>query len=121
MDLKAYLERFETDVKNEIHTFIDFVHAEERKLRAPFESTDPYVPAPSTDDGNPPAPVVQVPAEEAVAAPVEAEPVVEAAPVVETAPEAKEVPVETAPAEEPVVESNALETETSPVDTLTGK
>ena len=114
MDLKAYLERFESEAKGEIHTFIDFVHAEERKLRAPFESADSYVPAPSTDDGNPPAPVVQAPAEEAVAAPVEAEPVVESAP-------AEEAPVETAPAEEPVVESNALETETSPVDTLTGK
>ena len=38
MDLKAYLERFESEAKGEIHTFIDFVHAEERKLLAPFLS-----------------------------------------------------------------------------------
>ena len=61
MDLKAYLEKFESQAKNEIHSFIDFVHAEERKLLAPFHSDEPVIPMPSTDDGNPPvaAPVAQ--------------------------------------------------------------
>ena len=88
MDLKAYLEKFESEAKADIGSFIDFVHAEERKLHAPFEPAVAPAPAPSTDDGNPP-----------VAAPVVAqEPVVQE-------PVAEEVPAE---------DTNAVETEQAP-------
>ena len=88
MDLKAYLEKFESQVKGEIHSFIDFVHAEERKLLAPFHSNEPVIPAPSNDDGNPPV----------------ASPVVAQEPVVQD-PVAEEVPVEN---------TNTVETEQAP-------
>ena len=98
MDLKAYLEKFESEAKGEIHSFIDFVHAEERKLLAPFHSDEPVVHAPSADDGNstPSAPVVEA----VVEAPAEPEAPVEEAPVVE------ETPV----VEEPVVASDSMNT-----------
>jgi hypothetical protein len=102
MDLKAYLEKFESVAKDELTKFVDFIHAEERKLQAPFHSDVPVVPAPSADDGNPAPAVAQAPVEAPVEAPAE-----EVAPVAETAPEAPaeapvaETPVEEAPAEAP--------------------
>jgi len=104
MDLKAYLEKFESEAKGEIHSFIDFVHAEERKLLAPFHSDEPVIPMPSTDDGNPPV-AVPVAQEE----PIEETPV--DAPAEETpeeAPATEEVPAETAPVEDTPTTDNPI-------------
>jgi len=76
MDLKAYLEKFESEAKADIGSFIDFVHAEEKKLHAPFEPAVAPAPAPSTDDGNPPV-VASVVAPVVAQEPVVQEPVAE--------------------------------------------
>jgi hypothetical protein len=53
MNLRELLEKFESDAKNDISTFIDFVEKHAQSLVAPFHKEVEAITGPSSDDGNP--------------------------------------------------------------------